>query len=145
MGRNEEALTEYRLGLRIAQRLAASDPGNAERQRALSIVHSQIGDFLRVLGQRQDALMEFRRSLQIAEMLVKRDSGNSNRQFDLAASLFRVSTFLEPAHARPLVRRALAIVESLAQGDKLTAEQRDWLPQLRGLLATFPPEPADAQ
>jgi len=145
LGQSEEALAEYRLSLEIAQGLAVADPGSSQRQRELSTAHVLVGDMLRVLGQREDVFVEYRSSLQINARLAELDPGNSDRQFELAVSLFRVSTFMEPARARPLVNRAIAILDPFAQAGKLTAEQRDWPRLLRELLATFPPEQVGAQ
>jgi tetratricopeptide (TPR) repeat protein len=145
MKQNEGALVQYRRSLEIAQRLAVADPGNSRRQRELSTAHAVVGDMLRTLGRREDAFVEYRSSLQITTGLAELDPGNSDRQFDLAVSLFRMSTFIEPARARPLVNRAIAILDPLAQAGKLTAEQRDWPRLLRELLATFPPEQVGAQ
>jgi hypothetical protein len=145
MEQSEEPLAQYRHSLEIAQRLAAADLGNSQRQRELSTAHTLVGDMLRTLGRREDAFVEYRWSLQITARLAELDPGNSDRQLDLAASLFRVSTFIEPARARPLVNRAIAILDPLAQAGKLTAAQRDWPRLLRELLATFPPEQVGAQ
>ena len=41
------ALSSYKQGLEIAQKLAARDPANTEWQRDLSVSHNKIGDVLR--------------------------------------------------------------------------------------------------
>ncbi|MCM8595652.1 MAG: tetratricopeptide repeat protein [Candidatus Accumulibacter sp.] len=57
----------------IAERLAASDPGNAEWQKDLRIILSRVGDVLADQGPHADALTYFERSLAIAEATGERD------------------------------------------------------------------------
>ena len=49
-GNLAEALTSFRDGLAIAERLAQADPGNAGWQRDLSVSYNRIGDVLVARG-----------------------------------------------------------------------------------------------
>jgi hypothetical protein len=57
LGRQEEALAEYRKGLDIDQQSSDSDKGNSMWQRDLAVSHNKVGDVLLANGQ-QDAALE---------------------------------------------------------------------------------------
>jgi hypothetical protein len=79
-------LTSYQASLAIAERLAQADPGNAGRQRDLSIPHERIGDVQRAQGDLAAALTSYQASLAIRERLAQADPGNAGWQRDLAVS-----------------------------------------------------------
>ena len=66
--------------------LAASDPGNADAQRDLSISQNKIGDVLVAQGDGPGALVAYRRGLAIREALAARDPANTQWQTDVAVS-----------------------------------------------------------
>jgi uroporphyrinogen-III decarboxylase len=88
------ALTSYRAGLVIAERLAASDAGNADWQRDLSVSYDRVGDVLVLQGNLSDALSSYRAGLVIRERLAASDAGNADWQWDLSVSYDRVGEVL---------------------------------------------------
>jgi hypothetical protein len=60
-----------RKGLAIADRLAKADPGNASRQRDLSVSYGLVGNVLVAQGNLTEALQSYRDSLAINERLAK--------------------------------------------------------------------------
>ena len=84
------ALTSYRDGLAIADRLAKADPGNAGWQRDLSVSYEKIGDVQVAQGDLAGALKSYRDSLAIADRLAKSDPGNAGWQRDLSVSYDKI-------------------------------------------------------
>jgi tetratricopeptide (TPR) repeat protein len=72
------------------QRLAASDPGNAQWQRDLSVSHDRIGDVRVAQGDLAGALRAFEADLEIAGRLAASDPGNAGWQRDLAVSYYKL-------------------------------------------------------
>ena len=68
------------------ERLAASDPGNAEWQRDLSVSWSKLGDVRQAQGDLAGALAAYEAGLAIAERLASSDPGNAGWQRDLSVS-----------------------------------------------------------
>ena len=60
------ALKSYRDSLAIAERLAQSDPGNADWQRDLSVSYEKVGDVQVAQGDLAGALKSYRDSLAIS-------------------------------------------------------------------------------
>src|SRR6185436_3847353 len=79
------ALASYRAGLAIAERLTATDPGNAEWQSSLMFSHVKVGEGLLVQGDRPNALISFGAGQAIGERLAQTDPGNTRWQRDLRA------------------------------------------------------------
>jgi hypothetical protein len=69
-----DALTSYRAGLVIAERLAASDAGNADWQWDLSVSYDRVGEVLVKQDNLSDALTSYRAGLGIRERLVATDA-----------------------------------------------------------------------
>ncbi len=63
------ALTSFRKGLKIAERLSASDPGNVGWRRDLSVSFDRIGDVQVAQGDLTGALANYRAGLTIAQAL----------------------------------------------------------------------------
>ena len=74
-----DALTAYRAGLAIAERLAAADPSNASWQRDLSVSHNKLGDVLVAQGQLAEALAAYRASQAIFERLAAERPATTGR------------------------------------------------------------------
>jgi tetratricopeptide (TPR) repeat protein len=92
------ALASYQAALAIAERLVASDPGNAAWQRDLSVSHNKIGDVLVAQGDLTATLASYQASLAIGERLAQQDPGNAGWQRDLAFSNWRLARYgSEPA------------------------------------------------
>jgi tetratricopeptide (TPR) repeat protein len=68
------------------ERLATSDPGNAYRQRNLSVSYNKVGDVQVARGDMAGALKSYRDSLAIFERLATSDPGNAGWQRDLSVS-----------------------------------------------------------
>ena len=138
------ALAEYRKGMAIAERLAASDPGQAEWQRDLSISHNKIGDVLRGQGEAPAALAEYRKGMAIRERLAASDPGQAEWQRDLYVSHVKIGDVLRGQGDAPAAlaeyRKGMAIAERLAASDPGQAEwQRDLIVSLYRLAETDPP------
>ena len=87
------ALENYRAAMAIRERLAASDPGNAEWQRDLSISHERIGDVL-AEGDLTAALEDYRAAISIRERLAASDPDNAGWQRDLSISHNKIGDVL---------------------------------------------------
>jgi hypothetical protein len=59
-------------------------PGDAERQRDLSVAYENVGGMQEALGNRAGALKSYSDSLAMRERLAKSDPGNAEWQRDLA-------------------------------------------------------------
>jgi len=124
------ALKSYRDGLAIAERLTASDPGNAGWQRDLSVSFIKVGDVQVAQGDLAGALKSYRDSLGIGERLATSDRGDVVRQRDLSVSFERVGDVLRKqgdlVGALKSYRDSLAIADRLATSDPGNAGwQRD--------------------
>jgi Flp pilus assembly protein TadD len=95
----------------------------ADFLRDLSVSYNKMGDLLRALGQGEQARASFQKSLDIAERLARQEPGRTDLQADLVVSLWRLGD-------RGSLQRALNILLRLDQEQKLTAEQRGWIPGL---------------
>src|SRR5262245_27458769 len=86
-----DALTAFRDGLVIRERLAEADPNNALWQRDLSASYNKVGDVLVAQGKLAEALTSFRDSLAIRERLAEADPSNAERQWDVVVSHSRLA------------------------------------------------------
>src|SRR5438552_15512067 len=89
-GKLDEAISAYRDGLAIRERLAAADANNSQRQRDLSVSYNKIGDVLVAQGKLDEALPVYRDSLAIRERLAAADRSNTHTQRDLLFSIVRI-------------------------------------------------------
>jgi tetratricopeptide (TPR) repeat protein len=124
-GNLAEALAAYQRGIDIRVRLAANDPSNAGWQRDLYFSHNRIGDILQAQGDLAGAFATYQRDMDIAERLAASDPTNTGWQRDLVVSLVRLADAV-PHSAREHLTRALAIVTSLAETDRL-APSDTWM------------------
>lgn len=72
--------------LAIAERLAAQDPTNVDRQRDLSVSHSKLGEVQQAQGDLPAAQRHYVADLAIAERLVVQDPADTGWQRDLSVS-----------------------------------------------------------
>jgi hypothetical protein len=77
------ARVSFEQGLKIAQKLVASDPSNAAWQHDLFVSHAKLGDLAEREGNREAARKECAAGLVIAERLVKLDPTNATWRNDL--------------------------------------------------------------
>jgi tetratricopeptide (TPR) repeat protein len=125
-----EAREQYVTGLQIAERLAATDPTNAEWQRDLSISHDRLGDLARAAGDVAGARAAYTAGQQIAERLAATDPTNAGWQRDLSISHNRLGDLARASGdvggARAAYAAGRGIRERLAAADPTNAEwQRD--------------------
>ena len=88
------AMESYRVALSLAERLAATEPGNIVRQREFSATHSKIGDIHFKQGNAPAALNSFRRSLLISQRVATSDAGDFSSQRDIAVTRNRIGDVL---------------------------------------------------
>jgi tetratricopeptide (TPR) repeat protein len=124
------AMTEYELARSIADRVATSDPGNADWQRDLSVLFNKVGDVLVAQGNLPQALQSYRDGLAISDRLAKSDPGNAGWQRDLSVSFEKVGNVLVAQGDLPQALQSyhdsLAIIDRLAKSDPGNAGwQRD--------------------
>jgi len=125
-GEREQALAAYEEAQREAALLAQSQPGDAGRQRDLSLTYDRIGDVSLAKDQLDDALENYKRSLAIAVTLAALDPANAGWQRDLSVTHDRIGEILERKGdfdgALASYREGLAIAETLARRDRNRAE-----------------------
>ena len=134
-----DALTSYRDSLAIAERLAKADPGDAQRQRDLSLSYDNVGDVLEAQGNLPDALKAYRDSLGIRERLAGVDPSNAAWQIDVLRAQWRLA-----AHGDDAAQRWAFIVSTLRRlksENKLTTEQASWLPMAEEELSKITARP----
>jgi tetratricopeptide (TPR) repeat protein len=86
----EQALTQYRRALELAERLHRSDPQRADFARNLSVSWHKLGDVYRDLGQAAQALDYYRQARAIHERLHRAEPQRANFAFDLSISYTRM-------------------------------------------------------
>ncbi|HET8799501.1 MAG TPA: tetratricopeptide repeat protein, partial [Thermoanaerobaculia bacterium] len=124
LGEGEKAREAYLESLAIRERLAEAEPDRADYQRDLSISYNKIGDVYRALGDGEKAREALLKSLAIRERLAEAEPDRADYQVDLATSL-RFVGLLGPSPSRPLLERALAILQRLhAEGRLAPQDQR---------------------
>ncbi len=115
------ALATYHEAETIADRLAKSDPGNADWQRNLSVSYINVGDVQVAQGDLTAATVSYQASLAIKERLAKSDPGNADWQSSLSASYDRVCDVQvargDLAAGMASCQASLTIMERLAKSD----------------------------
>ena len=130
------------------QRLLKAEPDAPRSQRDLSVSYDRIGDVQRAQGDLPSALSSYKQDLEIAQKLAARDPANAQWKTDLVISLWKLASILEQ-HGTPQKReagvnyqRALELLRALAVENRLTAEQKTWIPKLEVRLKAITEEPA---
>jgi tetratricopeptide (TPR) repeat protein len=117
------ALTAYEAGQVIAERLARSDPGNAQWQPDLSVSWNKLGNVRRAQGDLAGALAAYEASRAICERLAVLDPQNAKWQRDLIVSAVKLAEVAaaqgEGEKEAANYRRALAVARSLAAAGRL--------------------------
>jgi tetratricopeptide (TPR) repeat protein len=88
------ALTNYRNGLAIAQRLAKKEPVNIHWQGDIAVSYNAIGDILREQGNLTGAFESYHNSFVIDEKLAEQDPDSTPWQSDLALSYEKIGDIL---------------------------------------------------
>jgi tetratricopeptide (TPR) repeat protein len=136
LGELKEAVPEFELALPIRERLAAANPNDVNRRRALMLAYGHVaamqGDPVGGnTGEFEEARKNYARAVEIAEKTAAADPKNRTAQYDLAAVLLRAGMIEVPpsglAQSLDLLRRAASISETLAQSSPDDARLRsDW-------------------
>jgi len=137
------ALKAYRDALAIIEQLSASDSGNAEWRRDLAISNERIGDMLVRNNDRKRAVAAFETALEIYDALVRSHPDNAEARLFSIVPLSRLAE-LDPGRAREHLDAALAILEPLAAADRLDADRRGWIPELKAARAALDAKPKPA-
>jgi tetratricopeptide (TPR) repeat protein len=90
LGQLVEARDSFKTAFAIDERLAKSDPQNADWQRGLSVLHERLGDVLIAQSNPGEALTQYEASLAIRQVIARGDPDNINWQGDLALAYERV-------------------------------------------------------
>jgi tetratricopeptide (TPR) repeat protein len=119
LGQFADALDSFKKAFVIAERLAKSDPQNAEWQRGVSVIHERIGDTLAAQSNHGEALESFQAALAIRQTLARLDPANVSWQGDLALGHERVGSayanLKQNDQAEVAYERALAIYAALLE------------------------------
>jgi tetratricopeptide (TPR) repeat protein len=136
LGESKQAVAEFELALPIRERLAAANPNDVNRRRALMLAYGHIaaaqGDPVRGnTGEIEEARKNYAKAVEIAEKTAAADPKNRTAQYDLAAVLLRSGMVEVPpsglAQSLDLLRRAASMSEALAQASPDdTHLKRDW-------------------
>jgi tetratricopeptide (TPR) repeat protein len=129
-GESNAALESYRTAWAIADRLAKSDPGNAEWQFNLGISNERIGDGQIARGDLAAALNSYEAKQNIISRLAQAAPNNAKWQRDLSVSFSKVGNVQvaqdDLVGALKSYNDSLAIFDRLAKSDSRNAEwQRD--------------------
>jgi tetratricopeptide (TPR) repeat protein len=115
------ATTSYRDNLTIQDRLAQSDPGNAQQQRDLYASHAFVGNVREAQGDLAGTLKSYRDGFAIIDRLAKSDPGNAGWQRELSVSYINIGdgqvTERDLAGALTSYRDGFAIIDRLAKSD----------------------------
>jgi len=134
LGETDRALVRYQQILAHFERLAKSEPERADYQRDLSVSYNKMGDLYVSLGQVEAARQAFASSLSIAERLAKSEPERADNQLDLVVSWVKVAT-AEGSPNRPLLERALALLQELQRQGRLAPADQAKIAALQEMLA----------
>jgi tetratricopeptide (TPR) repeat protein len=119
-GQGEKALEEYRKGLAIREKFAAT--GQHEWQRDVAVSYNKIGDVLRAGARREEALAEYRKGLEVMEKLAASEPGNLEWRRDLSVSHTEIGgTLMELGRQEEALaeyRKGLDIDQQSSDSDK---------------------------
>jgi tetratricopeptide (TPR) repeat protein len=143
------ALKSYSDSLATIERLANSDPGNAEWQRDLSVSYDRVGDVQKAQGDLSGALKSYSDSLAIIERLTNSDPGNAEWQRDLSVSFAKLANthkqLGDKARASDYLRQGQAIMVRLTKLSPDNAQWKSDLAWIDGQIADLDPENAEVR
>ena len=134
LGRVDEALGFYERGLKIREGLAQRAPESAEYARDLSISYDKLGDSLRSLGRVDEALGFYECGLKIREGLAQRAPESAEYARDLSVSYINLFRIAADSDKAPLLRKALAVMQSLKSRGVLAKEDESVMVQIKNML-----------
>ena len=132
-GRREEALSAYRRGLEIRERIVNHFGETPESLRDLSVSLDRVGDVELVEGRREEALSAYRRSLEISERIVSHFGETPESLSDVVVSRFKMSQAETEQALQHLTAARVALV-SLNKRGWTSAAQRPWLEVINNAL-----------
>ena len=132
LGQGEQARAFFQNSLDIRERLVRQEPDRADFLSDLSLSYERMGDLLRALGQGEQARAFFQNSLDIRERLAQQEPDRADLQAELVVSLHRLGDHRS-------LQRALDIIRRLDREQKLTTEQRSWIPALEAAARSSAP------
>jgi tetratricopeptide (TPR) repeat protein len=97
MGKQEEALREYRIYEDSVAALVKDSPQDLPLLRELAVSHNSVGWAYRALGRHDEALAEIRKQQEIATRLSKQDPGNVAWRRDMAQAFAASGRVLKEA------------------------------------------------
>jgi tetratricopeptide (TPR) repeat protein len=124
------ALHSFQASHAIFERLAKADPGNAAWQRDLSISHERIGDIHARRGETGPAIAAFERALRGYRELQRRNPGDVPSHVYSVVPLWQLGS-LKGKGGRADLQAALAILQMLADADRLDARRRGWIAMIQ--------------
>jgi hypothetical protein len=98
----------------------------------------QVGGALKSLNERARSLSYLNESLALRQRLADADRGNATLQIELFNILYWISAVSDTAKAKDALGKALAVLEALERGHKLTDDQVGWPKFIRGEIAKLP-------
>ena len=134
-----EAVESYQKLIAVCQRLADSDPSNADWQRNLSVGLEKVGDVRAGQGDSAGALTAYQESLTIRETLAASDPSNAEWQRDVAVSYSKLATIAEQTNdpqANEWWQKCVAVFDRMvAAGLHVSPGDLGFLKQLRAKLS----------
>jgi tetratricopeptide (TPR) repeat protein len=88
-GNITDALTAYKKGIKIREKILTSVSKNTDLKRDLAVSHDQIASIFQISGKTDEALDEYQKSLEIRKDLVLSNPNNVDWQRDLSVSYER--------------------------------------------------------
>lgn len=117
---------------------------NTVWQHDLATSHARMGAAMLGQDDREGARAAYDAAQATFERLAQLDPANAQWQAVLALASSNLALTLPPAEAadaRALLVRALRILRPLAAANRLTHEQKQWLPKIEAQLAALPAVP----
>jgi tetratricopeptide (TPR) repeat protein len=113
-----EAIANYQKALAIQEKLAAAEPGDANRQSTLAYVYEGLANALLADGRRAEAIAAYETALAVREKLAAAQADNADRQVDVARAHIRLAGALladgkPAAEAHTHYQKASAILEQI--------------------------------
>ena len=135
------ALTAFRAGLAIRERLASVDPENAHWQYEVAVSHYRIGNVLLDQGDLRAAIQAFRAGMVVFKSLASEYPANAAWQKDFADACARIAKLLlrlpdgNRSEVRRLIVQGQRIIEALARPRPLTDKEQKVRDELKRLAA----------
>jgi len=121
--RNADALDTFRSSLAIRQNLYMANQTDPVARRDLAVAHERVGEMLNLIGDnRKEAFKELRLALKLRSDLTMADPNNAALSTELIVALYKVGSISDPATAKDLLGKALALAQLLERSHSLAPE-----------------------